>query len=127
MTFVFPSINGRKPEKRMGHVAVHYDGYLVVWGGYYRVRIDYDFENNSFFGRYSNLLRFIRSAEVRNLALPRRCSAVASCLCCLYFTILSPAFSGSGIRVPQPVCKPYGMYPHVLVGGGGGTGQTSLC
>ncbi|CAH3046793.1 unnamed protein product [Porites evermanni] len=36
MTFVFPSINGRKPEKRMGHVAVHYDGYLVVWGGYYR-------------------------------------------------------------------------------------------
>lgn len=36
MTFVFPSINGRKPEERSGHVAVHFDGYIVVWGGYHR-------------------------------------------------------------------------------------------
>ncbi|XP_027049639.1 kelch domain-containing protein 2-like [Pocillopora damicornis] len=35
MTFVFPSINGTvKPRERSGHVAVHHDGYLVVWGGY---------------------------------------------------------------------------------------------
>ncbi|KAJ7375175.1 Kelch domain-containing protein 2 [Desmophyllum pertusum] len=36
MTFVFPSTNGTvKPRERSGHVAVHFDGYLVVWGGYY--------------------------------------------------------------------------------------------
>ena len=40
MTFVFPSVNGTvKPKERSGHVAVHYDGYIVVWGGYNRVRI----------------------------------------------------------------------------------------
>ena len=39
MTFVFPSVNGTvKPKERSGHVAVHYDGYIVVWGGYNRVR-----------------------------------------------------------------------------------------
>ena len=38
MTFVFPSINGTvKPRERSGHVAVHHDGYLVVWGGYCNV------------------------------------------------------------------------------------------
>ncbi|XP_068752608.1 kelch domain-containing protein 2-like isoform X1 [Montipora capricornis] len=37
MTFVFPSVNGTvKPKERSGHVAVHYDGYIVVWGGYNR-------------------------------------------------------------------------------------------
>jgi len=37
MTFVFPSINGtEKPRERSGHAAVHFDGYVVVWGGYYR-------------------------------------------------------------------------------------------
>lgn len=42
MTFVFPSTNGTvKPRERSGHVAVHFDGYLVVWGGYYNVRIKY--------------------------------------------------------------------------------------
>lgn len=39
MTFVLPFINGAaKPTERSGHVAVYYDGYVVVWGGYYRVR-----------------------------------------------------------------------------------------
>lgn len=98
MTFVFPSINGRKPEERSGHVAVHFDGYIVVWGGYHRVRIDYHFENKRL-GIHSlgdNLtLRFIGSPEVRDLALPRRSSAVATCLCC-YFKILSPASSRGG-------------------------------
>ena len=38
MTFVFPSKNGtEEPKERSGHVAVHFDGYIVVWGGYYRV------------------------------------------------------------------------------------------
>ena len=41
MTFVFPSINGTvKPRERSGHVAVHCDGYLVVWGGYCNVSTD---------------------------------------------------------------------------------------
>ena len=96
MTFVFPSINGRKPEERSGHVAVHFDGYIVVWGGYHRVRIDYHFENKRLWIHSSGdtlTLRFIGSPEVRNVALPRRCSAVASCLCC-YFKILSPASPG---------------------------------
>ncbi|XP_078358271.1 kelch domain-containing protein 2-like isoform X2 [Oculina patagonica] len=36
MTFVFPSMNGTvKPRERSGHVAVHFDGYLVIWGGYH--------------------------------------------------------------------------------------------
>lgn len=39
MTFVLPFINGAaKPTERSGHVAVYYDGYVVVWGGFCRVR-----------------------------------------------------------------------------------------
>lgn len=39
MTFVFPSINGTlKPRERSGHIAAHFDGYLVIWGGYFNVR-----------------------------------------------------------------------------------------
>lgn len=38
MTFVLPFINGAaKPTERSGHVAVYYDGYVVVWGGYCRL------------------------------------------------------------------------------------------
>lgn len=40
MTFVFPSINGTvKPRERSGHIAAHFDGYLVIWGGYYKVSL----------------------------------------------------------------------------------------
>lgn len=40
MTFVFPSINGTvKPRERSGHIAAHFDGYLVIWGGYYNVSL----------------------------------------------------------------------------------------
>lgn len=40
MTFVLPSTNNTvKPSERSGHVAVHFDGYIVVWGGYHSVRI----------------------------------------------------------------------------------------
>lgn len=39
MTFVFPSINGTlKPRERSGHIAAHFDGHLVIWGGYFDVR-----------------------------------------------------------------------------------------
>ena len=41
MTFVFPSINGTvKPRERSGHIAVHFDGYVVIWGGYYNVSLE---------------------------------------------------------------------------------------
>lgn len=40
MTFVLPSINNTvNPSERSGHVAVHFDGYIVVWGGYHSVCI----------------------------------------------------------------------------------------
>ena len=110
MTFVFPSINGRKPEERSGHVAVHYDGYIVVWGGYHRVRIDYHFENKRLEIHSSGdtlTLRFIGSPEVRDLALARRCSAVASCLC-YYFKILSPASPGCPPEVVLDPCWVFG-------------------
>lgn len=98
MTFVFPSINGSKPEERSGHIAVHYDGYIVVWGGYHRVRIDYHFKNKRLGIHPSGdtlTFRFIGSPEIRNHVLPTRCSAVASCLC-RYFKILSPASPEGG-------------------------------
>lgn len=41
MTFIFPSINGTvKPRERSGHIAAHFDDYLVIWGGYYTVSLN---------------------------------------------------------------------------------------
>ena len=109
MTFVFPSINGRKPEERSGHVAVHFDGYIVVWGGYHRVRIDYHFENKRL-GIHSSgdtlTLRFIGSSEVRDLALPRKCSVTLR-----FYPRLPPVVPRYLTHaVPLRVCKPYDMY-----------------